>query len=132
MDKATTIDDVLSVQRELTQVRGDIESMTAQRDLLGNRAAFSTLTVSFETLVTQTQAVSGGWDLGQVFDDAVAALVRVGQGVITLGVWLVVVVLPIVVPLLVVLGVAVYLRRRWLRGHPGPDMTLPPTGASAV
>ena len=39
MDRATTITDVLKVQAELTTVRGDIESLTAQRDLLAQRAA---------------------------------------------------------------------------------------------
>ena len=33
MTRATTITDVLKVQSELTAVRGDIESLTAQRDL---------------------------------------------------------------------------------------------------
>ncbi len=132
MDRATSIQDVLNVQRELTSVRGDIESMTGQRDLLANRAALATLAVTFETAVTQTQAVSGSWDLGQQIDDALSALVRVGQGVVTLGIWLLIVVLPIVVPVLIVLGIAVWLRRRWLRSHPRPEVSGPPIGTPSM
>jgi hypothetical protein len=132
MDKATTIDDVLKVQSQLTTVRGDIESMEGQRDLLANRAALATLEVDFETVVTQTQTAKGGWDFGQVVDDALATLVRVGQGLVTLGVWLLIVVVPIAVPLLVILAIALYLRRRQARRQIGSNIAAPPTGASAV
>lgn len=132
MDKAVTIDDVLNVQRELTSVRGDIESMTAQRDLLANRAALATLAVTFETVVAETQVATGGWDLGRQVDDALAALVRVGQGTLTLLIWLLIVVVPILVPLLIVLGAAVWLRRRWLRNHPPEAQVAPPMGTPSV
>lgn len=132
MDRATSIQDVLEVQRELTSVRGDIESMTAQRDQLANRATLATLAVTFETAVTQTQAVSGSWDLGQQIDDALSTLVRVGQGLVTVGVWLLIVVLPIAVPVLIVLGLAVWLRRRWLRSHPGAEVSGPPLGSAPM
>jgi hypothetical protein len=132
MDKAVTIDDVLNVQRELTSVRGDIESMTAQRDLLANRAALATLAVTFETVVAETQVATGGWDLGRQVDDALATLVRVGQGTLTLLIWLLIVVVPIVVPLLIILGVAVWLRRRWLRNHSPKAQAVPPMGTPSV
>jgi hypothetical protein len=128
MDRATTIQDVLDVQRELTSVRGDIESMTGQRDLLANRAALATLDVDFETQVAQSQVASTGWDLGQQVDGAVAALVRIGQGLVTLAIWALVVLVPIFVPLLIVLWIAIRLRRRWLRTHPRQA----PTGTPAV
>jgi hypothetical protein len=133
MAQASSIPDVLTVQTQLTQVRGDIESMTGQRDVLANQAAYATLTVTFETAAPpQVQTVQTGWQFGQVVDDALAAIVKVGQGVVTLAVWMVIVILPIAIPLLLVLGLAVYLRRRWLRNHPRPDMTAPSTGASAM
>jgi hypothetical protein len=118
MARASSIPDVLKVQDELTSVRGDIESMTAQRDSLANKAQFATLKVTFEKPApAQTTVAQTGWDLGQTIDDAVAALVRVGQGVLTLGIWTLVVVVPIVVPVLIVLWIAVWLRRRWVRNH---------------
>lgn len=132
MDRATSIQDVLDVQRELTSVRGDIESMTAQRDLLANRAALATLEVTFETAVTQTAAASGSWDLGQQVDDALAALLRLAQGLVTLGVWALIVIVPIAIPLLVLIGLARWLRRRWLRNHPRPVVSGPPAGTPSM
>lgn len=133
MDRAVSIKDVLDVQRELTTVRGDIESMTAQRDSFANRAQLATLTVAFETAVTETKAATGGWDLGGQVDDALAALVRIGQALSTLAIWTAVVVVPVLVPVLIVIFIAVRLRRRWLRNHPRPEVAGgPPAGSPSM
>lgn len=132
MDRAGTIQDVLDVQRQLASVRGDIESMTAQRDLLTNRAALATLEVDFATAVAQTQVATGGWDVGRQVDDAVAALLRVGQALTTLAIWALIVLVPIFVPLLVLTWIARRLRQRWLRNHPRADMPGPPVGSASV
>ncbi len=117
MVQATTITDVLKVQDELTAVRGDIESLTAQRDLLASRAALSTLTVTYNVPVAAASAASTGWSLGTEIDNAVAALVRVSQGFASLVVWLAIVVLPVILPLAAIVLLAVWLRRRWQAGH---------------
>ena len=129
MARASSIPDVLKVQDELTSVQGDIESMTAQRASLANRAALSTLTVDFNVPVAETTVATGGWDLGHEVDNAAAALLRLGQGLTTILVWLLIVVLPVVVPLLILLMIGRWLRRRWLRAHPQPVMPGPPHGA---
>ena len=119
MAKATTITDILKVQAELTQVQGDIESMTAQRDLLSNQAALATLEVGFNLpAVAQVTQASTGWDLGKEIDSALASLVRLLQGVASAFVWLVIVVLPVVVPIVIALWVANRLYNRWRRTHP--------------
>jgi hypothetical protein len=111
MSRATTITDVLKVQQELTGVRGDIESMTAQRDNLADQAAMGTLEVGFSVPVDEAAVATGGWDLGREVDSAVAALVRVTQGATSLAVWLLIVVLPVLIPVLVAIYVAVRIRR---------------------
>ncbi|MEO8625400.1 MAG: DUF4349 domain-containing protein [Candidatus Limnocylindrales bacterium] len=119
MAKATTITDILKVQAELTQTQGDIESMTAQRDLMANQAALATLEVGFNLpAVAQVTQASTGWDLGKEIDSALASLVRLLQGVVTLLVWLVVVVLPVVIPVLIFIWIASRLYLRWRRSHP--------------
>lgn len=112
MGRATTIADVLKVQEELTSVRGDIESMTAQRDNLADQAALGTLEVGFSVPFAAASVASGGWDLGREIDNAVAALVRLGQGFASLAVWLVIVILPVLIPVGVILYIAVRIRRR--------------------
>jgi hypothetical protein len=118
MAKATTITDILKVQGELTQVQGDIESMTAQRDLLSNQAALATLEVGFNVPVAEVTQASTSWDLGKEIDSALASLVRLLQGVASLLVWLLIVVLPVVVPVVIVIWIANRLWLRWRRSHP--------------
>jgi hypothetical protein len=118
MAKATTITDILKVQTELTQVQGDIESMTAQRDLLANQAALATLEVGFNVKVAEVQQASTGWDLGKEIDSALASLVRMLQSLATLLIWLVIDVLPVVVPVIVIIWIANRLYVRWRRTHP--------------
>jgi hypothetical protein len=119
MDRATTITDVLKVQNELTTVRGDIERLTAQRDNLADQAALGTLEVGFNLPdVAQVQSASQDWDLGHEIDSALAALVRLGQGLASLLVWVVIVLVPLFVPIILIIYAAYWLRRRWLRNHP--------------
>jgi hypothetical protein len=129
MTRATTITDVLKVQGELTQVRSQIESLTAQRDLLASRAALATLEVGFNTPpVAEVTQASTGWDLGKEIDGALAALVRLGQGVLSLLIWLVIVVVPVVLPVVVLLWIANRLWLRWRRTHPAAQRSVAPGG----
>jgi hypothetical protein len=112
MTQATTIPDVLNVQEELTSVRGEIESMTAQRDHLADQAALGTLEVHFNVPTAQSALATGGWDLGREADRALAALVRVGQGLASLAVWVLIVIVPLLVPVLIAIWIGLLLRRR--------------------
>jgi hypothetical protein len=129
MERATTIDEVLKVQAELTTVRGEIERLTAQRDTLSDRAALGTLSVTFQVPIVETSRASDGWDLGREVDNAIATLVRFGQGLTSLGVWLLIVVVPVLVPVLVLGYAALHLRRRWLAQHPTPQPVYAVSGA---
>jgi hypothetical protein len=129
MTRATTITDVLKVQSELTQVRGNIESLTAQRDLLTNRAALATLEVGFNTPpIAEVTAASGSWDLGREIDGALAALVRLVQGVLSLVIWVVIVVVPVVLPVVVLIWIGNRLWLRWRRTHPAAQPSVAPGG----
>jgi hypothetical protein len=129
MARATSISDVLKVQAELTQVQGDIESMTAQRDLLTNQAALATLDVAFNPPpVAEVTQASTGWDLGREIDGALASLVRVGQSVASLLVWLLIVVLPVLIPVAIGLWFVNRLYQRWRRLHPVAQPSAGPPG----
>jgi hypothetical protein len=117
MNKAVLMADVLAVQNQLTQTQGQIEQLTAQRDHLTNQAAMSTLTVTFQLpSKTVTTQAAQGWTLSGQIDQAGAALVRIGQGLATIGVWLLVVVLPIGFAVLFLLAIVALLRRIFRRG----------------
>lgn len=115
MGRATSIADVLRVQEELTSVRGDIESMVAQRDNLADQAALGTLEVAYSVPVDEAAVATSGWDLGREVDGALAALVRFGQGLASLTVWLVIFILPVVIPVTLIASIAYRVRRRHIK-----------------
>ena len=125
MDRAGRIEDVLAVQIRLEEVRGQIEQLEAQRAHLADQAALSTLTVSWYTPVAAVAAAQEGWDLGGEVDAALAQTVDALQGLVSLGVWFVVVVLPLVVlPLLALLLLILIVRRHARRGRGDAGATI--------
>jgi hypothetical protein len=93
--KAVRISDVLEVQNQLTQVRGEIESMSAQLKELEDRAAFATLTANFAVPFVAVEVATKDWDPKEVVDEASASLINVAQGLTSAGIWFVIVWLPI-------------------------------------
>ncbi len=67
LDKAKTVSEMLEVERELSRVRGEIESMQAQVDYLERQAAMATLTLSLYAPGAIVRPDGNGWG----FADAV-------------------------------------------------------------
>ena len=111
--QAVRIADVLEVQRELTNVRGQIEQLTAQLTDLEDRASYATLTASFRApVIAAVEIAQKGWDPVVVVDEASASLVSVLQALTSVGIWFVIVWLPILlVGGLVVAAAAWFMRR---------------------
>lgn len=107
MAQATTIDDVLKVQKVLNDTRGEIERLQAERDNLASRAALATLTVNWQVPTTATTVANQGWDLGREVDRAFAALVTFTQGLATLAIWVGIAFLPILLPVTLI-GLVAY------------------------
>ncbi|MEA2613165.1 MAG: hypothetical protein QOI52_1124 [Chloroflexota bacterium] len=97
----TKISDVLEVQQQLTNVRGQIEQLSAALVDLQDRAGFATLTATFSVPIVAVDVATKGWEPGVVVDEATASLVNVLQALSTAGIWFAIVWLPI----LLVLGV---------------------------
>jgi hypothetical protein len=129
MNRAKEIKDVLAVQAELTKVRGDIEQMTAEKTHLEQQAAMSTLAVTFELKPNAVLTSQQQFDPGSEVDRASASLVSGLQGLLTAGIWFVIVWVPALLFVGVVLGV-VYLGFRRVRrlgyGHGGPPEPIAP------
>ena len=112
MARAVKISEVLDVQAKLTDVRGQIEQLVAEKQQLEQRAAFGTLTVVFSLPVTpKAEAVRLGWDPATDVDRATGALLGIGQAAATLGIWFGIVGLPLLV-VLAILGVVAWRVRR--------------------
>ena len=64
MDKATQIQDVLQLQRELTNVRGQIERIQGRKTYLERRSDMATITLSLRLPPVEASArpFTGAWD----------------------------------------------------------------------
>jgi len=123
--KATKISDVLEVQAQLTQTRGEIETLTAQLKDLNDRAGYATLTVDFNVPILAVEVAQQGWEPTTVVDEAAATMVSVLQGLATAGIWFVIVWLPILLVVGIVAVIVVAIARRLGYGRRTPD-GLPP------
>ncbi len=135
MTRAEKIDDILTVQAQLTQVRGEIERLMAQKTNLEGQAAFSTLTVTFALKKDPVLAEQQGFDAANEVEQASASLVTVLQGVATAGIWFGIVWLPILLAFAVLglggLAIGRRLMRRVEADQAPPSMPAPTAGTGA-
>jgi hypothetical protein len=110
--RATRISDVLEVQAQLTSIRGQIEQLEAQRKDLEDRAAFATLTASFQVQLAAVELASKGWDPGAVVDEASGSLISILQAITAAGIWFAIVWLPLLLVVAVIVAVGVWIARR--------------------
>jgi len=110
--KATKISDVLEVQAQLTQTRGEIERLTAQLKDLNDRAGYASLTVQYNVPILAVEVAQKGWDPASVIDEASASMVSVLQGLATAAIWFAIVWLPILLIIGLVLVIALAIARR--------------------
>jgi hypothetical protein len=115
MLKATKISDILAVQTQLTENRGQIEQASAELKHLSEQATFSTLTVSYSLKEQAVVATTNTFDPGSEVDRASAKLVRVLQFLETAGIWFGIVWLPILVGLGVIGLVSTVIVRQFVR-----------------
>jgi uncharacterized protein DUF4349 len=87
MDRAQKVDEVITVQRELTNVRGQIERIQGRRQFLERRSEFTTINLTLRD-VAATAAHSRGWNPQATFEEALGAMTRSLQGLARVGIWL--------------------------------------------
>jgi hypothetical protein len=112
MARAEKIPDILEIQAQLTQVRGEIEGYVAQKQNLEDQATYGTLAVTFEVPVLPVAEVQKGWQLQAEVDRALAQLVQLGQGLATVGIWFAIVILPVLLVGAIGLALVVAIARR--------------------
>lgn len=125
LERAERIEDVLAVQSRLDGVRGEIEQLEAQLQDIEGDADLSTLTVSLIPVEEPVAAITEEWNPGAQFNDALASLVGIGQGLVSALIWIGIVWLPVllVLALLVLLalrGLLEVRRRLPLAAEPVP------------
>ena len=127
MAKATKISDILDVQQQLTDIRGQIEELSGQQAHLQDQASYGTLTVTWTIPAPPAVAVtSDKWDPGKEVDQAVASLLDGAQALATVGIWLGIVGLPLLVAVALLVAIAVFVLRRLGAGRPVRTVQSPP------
>ena len=120
MLKAVKIEDVLAVQAQLTSVRGEIEQLSTEKARLERLAAYGTLSVTFSKPVAAVTEASQQWNPGAQVDEALAALVSLGQAIAGGAIWLAIVGIPLLA-LAAAIGLGVYFVARRTGRRPTPD-----------
>jgi hypothetical protein len=86
MNRATKIDDLLAVERELARVRGEIESMDAQLTYLKRQAARATLTVTLSEPGPVITPAGPTWGLREAITRGIQGAVAVVSGLVMLAI----------------------------------------------
>jgi hypothetical protein len=82
--KAQRVEDILQVQRELTNVRGQIEQAQGRKQALERRADMATITLTIREAGTFSRP---GWSAGATFERAVNALGSALRVVAEIGIY---------------------------------------------
>lgn len=111
LDESKNVEEALAVNVELSRLEGEIESYKGRIQYLTQSAAFSTITINLTPDVLSQPIEVGGWRPEGVARDAIESLIEAFQGLASLLIWLGLYVLP----LLLVIGLPLWLLIRWVR-----------------
>ena len=110
---AKTVDEALRINQELANIESQIEQIKGRMNYLSDRSSFSTITINFEpefpiltptpTMTPAPTATPIPWKPGDTFNDAKNTVTVAYQGIANFLIWMVVVILPILLPPLLIL-----------------------------
>jgi hypothetical protein len=115
MKRAGKVEDALSVQSELAEVRTEIEKLEGRRRFLENQSSLSTINVSLQA-PTQIVNATGFWySIKSAFSDGVDAASAIVLALIRVIVGLTPIIVLFVLPIGLITNFVIRRRRRWLR-----------------
>lgn len=120
MKRANKVEDALEVQRQIAEVRTEIEKLEGRKRFLGNRASLSTISVTLHEPTAMVVVSSSGF--GRSVKEAVRDAVDIAGAIVLFLIRFVIVMIPIV--LLVILPIGLITRfslRRARRRRPHPE-----------
>ena len=105
LDKAKTVEDILKVQRELSNVRGEIERIKGRMQYLERTSDMSLIEVNLQ----ETKSLgTTGWSAWETLKSAAGGLITFGKVLANIAIWLVIF-CPIWIPIIFLVR---FLRRR--------------------
>ena len=136
MAKAQKTEDVMAVFEQLTTIRGQIEQIKGRLKYLSQSASLATVNLTLIPDVLAQPVQIAGWRPKGVAKDALEALISALQGLATLAIWFVIVLLPILIiiaiPIVILIAILRRVARRGRKVAPvvpvvsATDSTLPP------
>jgi len=124
LDQATTVEEALQVNAQLTEIEGQVSQLKGRLQFLTQRAAYSTIAVQIQQPPPPTPTITSTptpsptptpeplWNPGKTAAQASSTLAMIVQALATIVIWLTIVVLPLALPVVVIALVARWLRRR--------------------
>ena len=121
LNRANTIDEILKVDAAITNVRTQVEQLTAQINSIKSRTEFSTIVLSVTplTVLPGVDNTAKGWDPAKTLARALAAVSALFQVIADLAIWALVFGF---VPLIGLAVVAVATRGRRASAPPAPTV----------
>ncbi len=108
LDDAQSVEESLRVNNELSKIEAEIEKVKGRMNYLSNRAAFSTITVTFEpdipplpptpTRTPTPTATPKQWNPGETAQAATKTLTSIYQVLVELAIWIFIVIVPLLAP----------------------------------
>lgn len=114
---AETIEEALEVNKELSRLEGEIESMKGRIKYLSQSAAYSTISVALEPDIDIQPIEVAGWRPSGVAKAATEALLGTLQGIGSMLIWLGIYFLPIGL----IVMIPLYIGYRWVRRGQRPE-----------
>jgi hypothetical protein len=110
MKQAHKVEDALEVQRQIADVRTEIEKLEGRKRFLENRSSLSTITVNLQSPVTMVVTTTG---FGREIKVAAKESIDVAAGIVLFLIRFVIVMIPIFILIILPVGLVVrYLLRR--------------------
>lgn len=120
MSQATSLNDILTIEQQVSQVQGQIQQIEAHLNALNGQTTFYMVTISLAPLGTPGQvAPPGPFDPGGTLHNALAAALVVAEWLATVLIWVAVFSL-FAIPVGVVVLAVRRIRRAWLRRRQAP------------
>ncbi|MFH1141226.1 MAG: DUF4349 domain-containing protein [Chloroflexota bacterium] len=126
MKRATTVEDTLKVQKELTSVQGQIEQLKGRMQYLERTSDTSLIIVEMRPASSSEALVQPGWSPLETAKSAIRGLAGFGQGLADVAITL-----AIFVPVWVPLAIAAWFAYRWLARRTQIDLPRRSAGPTA-
>lgn len=110
------VEDILAVHGSLTQIREEIERLQGRKNLLDNQISFSTIWVELIPDSLFRPIVEEPWSASGPVRSALRALVSTLQGLMTVLIWAILYLTPLLLVVLIPLAILIWAARLWW-GH---------------